>query len=1042
MKQSPLPESEKYIRKHQHKKKYNRLAAFLAVVVVLCTTYLLILPAITMEKPYDPEVETEYICGKEQHLHSEACFDEEGSLVCQLQEHEHTSECISEPISSVLPTLSDDDAYIAELVSSGSNLIDTQDNYNRKPMTIKKGERVSFPFSLSISSYSDKKYVEGRIKLEFVLPAEEEQASFDLESMAWIDKTEGFESALTKELRTIGENDVNCQVLTAWMLLGSSDGNETVIPGEVEANVVVELRDMAPGEKLAVFISAAMEHNSWDGFCETHQTEERVSAVTDSLTVITSFTEEEILSSYELLEAEVEALETAGSADEAYRQTANELLLRLSEIYKQGKLSDEAYLNLCERVNSLLSGDNESIAEAAVGSNWMLLRDSGWFEEYSGYTSDESYISDYLAETVNEYQSYALNWLTAQSDVQVDDYGGTNSSDEGAVSVSKTISGTELENVFDITLQAQTSINISEIQEEPDMAVVIVMDISNTMKSDFGDTTRYEAAMSAAEEFLDKFAKNNSMGISKIGYVAFNTDAHKIFDLKPCSNQEQADSLKNIMRTQTGNIINANGYNESHTRFTNVEAGLAMGADMLSGVSNKNKFIIFLSDGFPTTYISSGYSGYDPYDSTGTYFYDYVLKKKCLYGTSYSDKAAIRAREKAMAIKESGVTIFSIGVDVSGQTIQQYITQSENASGFSVVDRTGTTYEIGAPNSTEAYKNWLKTSIGSNYYYDSTNQDGLYSAYNQIFAEIKHKVEQGAIADWVTTDPLPTVNGVNESLEFIGFYTKTPELVGSQLTGEHTDDGENTAVFNEDSNSIDWDLKQSGYECTYLDDTTIYTYQLVYRVRLKNEADTFTEGTIYETNGPTYLQYRSIQNNDGNLTISEPKTVNYPIPSVHGYLSHLQFKKVDTDGNSIEGAEFTLSHDTRNCSICRGNGTAVSISDQVAVSGADGSVSFADVPSGHKYTLNETKVPDGYSATGDSYIVEVSYDQITVTVTTIDGIQKEWDGNVVNRIYYELPATGGTGTIQYTLAGVVLILASSLLLYSHIKRKKEDSKSS
>lgn len=49
--------------------------------------------------------------------------------------------------------------------------------------------------------------------------------------------------------------------------------------------------------------------------------------------------------------------------------------------------------------------------------------------------------------------------------------------------MSKTIAGTDLENVFDITLQVRTPRTISEVIKEPDMAVVIVMDISNTMNS-------------------------------------------------------------------------------------------------------------------------------------------------------------------------------------------------------------------------------------------------------------------------------------------------------------------------------------------------------------------------------------------------------------------------------------------------------------------------------------------------------------------------------------------------------------------------------
>lgn len=139
---------------------------------------------------------------------------------------------------------------------------------------------------------------------------------------------------------------------------------------------------------------------------------------------------------------------------------------------------------------------------------------------------------------------------------------------------------------------------------------------------------------------------------------------HKIFDLQSCTDEKTLAALKDTMRTETGKIIAADGYNASHTRFTNIEAGLRMGQDMLANAANKNKYIIFLSDGFPTTYISSGYSGYDPYDTTGKIFYDHVLNKPTSYGTSYSDEAAIRARNMAQSIKNADTTIFSIGVDV------------------------------------------------------------------------------------------------------------------------------------------------------------------------------------------------------------------------------------------------------------------------------------------------------------------------------------------------------------------------------------------
>ena len=956
------------------------------------------------------------------------------------------------------PELSEDGAMVRELMATGVEITPTEAESLPAPGTVRNTDTIRYTFRVKTESYSEDRFGKGRVKLEFVLPLPADQATFNLADMAWLDNEEGYLPAVTTESRLIGDQKIACQVLTGYKLLAQQEDSGAVIPGEFTECVSVSVLDVADGQSVIVQINAAMEHNTWDGACQTHQITEKLTVMTDPLTVVSFLPEEELQAIYAQFLAEVQELESFSGSDEGKRVAAEKLLERLQEAHQLGQLSDERFTELYERAFTALYGDVNTIAEAAEGTNWILLRDSGWFNAYSSYT-ESSYAESAYEQTAAASYSRALLANAADaasndmdvatpaqpSDVQIEERGGTNTSDDGAVSVSKTISGTALENVFDITLQVQTSMNVAEISEEPDMAVVIVMDISNTMNSDFGGVTRYAAAMTAAENFLDQFAANNSLGISKVGYVAFNTDAHQIFGLQPCSTTEQANDLKNTMRTQTGSIINAEGYNAAHSRFTNVEAGLAMASDMLNGVTNKNKFIIFLSDGFPTTYIRSGYSGYDPYDEKGELFCDRVLNKPCKHGTSYSNEAAIRARKKAAAIKASGTTIFSIGVDVAGQTIQQYITQSENASGFSVVDRTGTTYEIGDASSTEAYKNWLRNSIGSGYYYDSTDSAGLANAYNQIFMEIKQKVEAGAVADWVASDPLPTtVNGVAETVEFIGLYDKNSELVEGPLEGKYEEGGENTAEYQAaDFPAIRWDLKQSGYKETQIsDDTTTYTYTLKYRVRLENEQDGFLEGNIYPTNDTTTLQYRTVEGTDGNLTVSDSKTVNFPIPSVHGYLAELTFSKTDNRGNSLSGAEFTLQHDTQNCKICRGDGKAVEINPQTATSGVDGAVSFTNIPSGHIYTLTETKVPDGYSSDGSKYQVMVAYDNVTVTVTTVGGTKTEWNSTIVNNTYYELPNTGGAGTTVYTAGGLLITTAAVFLLYNHAKRRKGDRKSS
>lgn len=669
----------------------------------------------------------------------------------------------------------------------------------------------------------------------------------------------------------------------------------------------------------------------------------------------------------------------------------------------------------------------------------------------SGYNTS-GYGNFYFTEPP-DVEDIPLDGINELSDRQVEYAGGKISSPEGDVEISKTIDGTDIENVFDITLTVRTETNVQTYLSEPDMAVVVVMDISNTMNSKYpsgSSTSRYDAAVEAAENFINQFAQITS-GISQLGFVAFNTNAHEIFGLQPCTTGN-ARALINEMKADTKAIISASGYDDAHTRFTNVEAGLKRGYDMLASSGNANQYIIFLSDGFPTTYMQTGtttYEGYDPYTPSGTkgangVFYDYVTGYYCSYGTSYSDKASIRARQMATQIKNSGAKIFSIGVDVGGQTISGY-----EMTGLSVIDRTSTTYEIGDASSTSAYTNWLKNSIGSGYYYDSTNKTELEKAFNDIFAEIQAINSQNRYTVWATTDPLPVFDESASVVEFIHFYdingNPKTELVGKIGPGE-----ENSAQHVTEEKAIRWDLKSSGYttrEVTTGDTTTTYYYYSVsYRVRLYNEADKFIENTVYETNGNAYLKYRTIVNTNGVNEISEEKTLNYPRPSVYGYYAGFSFQKQNDIGNPLQGAVFTLSHDDDACSICHGNNKPVTtVNPLTYTSEADGNVEFTKIPSGHIYTLEETAAPEGFVDDGKIFKVTIAMDELSIIrYNTEEDAKNKVNGTVISTdsmvvtnppFTYILPETGSVGTLPFTICG--LCLMAFPILYSVMKRRKE-----
>ncbi|MBO5170395.1 MAG: LPXTG cell wall anchor domain-containing protein [Oscillospiraceae bacterium] len=115
MKHSALQGAEKYMKAHIRKKRWYRVVTCLACVVVFCTTYALILPAITLENtgceiPEHTHVQecyaqvtsvshTEPVCtieGLNIHQHDNTCYDSEGNLICRYANfvvHRHDSAC-------------------------------------------------------------------------------------------------------------------------------------------------------------------------------------------------------------------------------------------------------------------------------------------------------------------------------------------------------------------------------------------------------------------------------------------------------------------------------------------------------------------------------------------------------------------------------------------------------------------------------------------------------------------------------------------------------------------------------------------------------------------------------------------------------------------------------------------------------------------------------------------------------------------------------------------------------------------------------------
>jgi len=96
LQQSYTTAAKHYQKQRRWNSNWRKVTTILASVVVFITTYALILPAITMEP--------EYICGKEAHVHTDACYQlaepiHMSNLICTFDTlgiHKHTNECYTE----------------------------------------------------------------------------------------------------------------------------------------------------------------------------------------------------------------------------------------------------------------------------------------------------------------------------------------------------------------------------------------------------------------------------------------------------------------------------------------------------------------------------------------------------------------------------------------------------------------------------------------------------------------------------------------------------------------------------------------------------------------------------------------------------------------------------------------------------------------------------------------------------------------------------------------------------------------------------------
>lgn len=217
--------------------------------------------------------------------------------------------------------------------------------------------------------------------------------------------------------------------------------------------------------------------------------------------------------------------------------------------------------------------------------------------------------------------------------------------------------------------------------------------------------------------------------------------------------------------------------------------------------------------------------------------------------------------------------------------------------------------------------------------------------------------------------------------------------------------------------------------------------KVTYTVDLSDFISTTDAGTTIE------VKYSAIVENDhtynNNATVNS-NTVTYVPGIVNGHTGNVTLTKVDTKGNTLNGAEFQL---LKKVTPAEAEGTAatktpisvVRVNDgeyKVALAeeegatttlvvAANGTLKVTGLDEGD-YEFQETKAPTGYKVNSENKKFTITADE--EKEVSVDA------GEFVNTKLSSLPSTGGMGTYLFTIIGVVVMAGAAGAFF--ISRRK------
>lgn len=492
--------------------------------------------------------------------------------------------------------------------------------------------------------------------------------------------------------------------------------------------------------------------------------------------------------------------------------------------------------------------------------------------------------------------------------------------------------------------------------------IALVLDVSGSMSETMGETTKLAALKKAAKEFLTNTTNKNAA-------IADNGNKIRVSLVKFAS--DKSNRVGNDMHWWNGNYtqIVSNLTDDMNALSASVDALQAGGATradyglekanaVLAGArANAKKVVVFFTDGEPNSH-----SGFD-------------------------DGVADAAVKNAKTLKDSGTTIYSVGVFSKADP-------SDTSGNFNAyMNAVSSNY----PNAT-TYRNLGTRVDGGNYYMIASNSEGL----SKVFEDIQQTI--------TTTNGYTGVTIQDTLSEYAEFADADPAKKAKVVTNDDTDV------------TAQWNIKVNGKTITAspnsadpLPDGVTYTLQFDIKPTQKAYDDyaanknagkdgygsvtgsagsdaagnaTSVDKPGFYTNDSACLAYSG----DGETHVcGDAPYAEQPVDQVKTGAITVQKKWADADGKASsegnpESVTFTLQIDGED-----------SKRDVTATADRAWKASFENLAPGHTYKVVE-KAVTGYATTYESQSVTITAGTLweaNPDANTTDNVW-EWDVTVTN----------------------------------------------